>query len=162
MKIDISPIHFYLCIDLKVTNKPKQVIDMKKIAFLLVMTMVVTMAFGQKNVRQTASNHLRSGKLDQALDAINQCIEDPSTSQDPKTWMLRGNIYLEIANTDDGNYQGLDPDPVAKALESYANAVEYDDKKRYFEDIFRRIREMKTSDVANNRLAVRLLSAWYR
>jgi tetratricopeptide (TPR) repeat protein len=119
---------------------------MKKIAFLLVMTMVVTVAFGQKNVRQTASNMLRSGKLDKALEAINQCIEDPSTSQDAKTWLLRGNIYLEIANTTDQKYKGLVEDPVTQALESYANAVKYDDNKRYFTDIFNKLNAQRNQE----------------
>lgn len=71
---------------------------MKKVAILLVLVMIMTIGFGQKNVRQTASNFLKDGKLDKAVEAINQCIQDASTAQDPKTWLIRGNIYLEIVN----------------------------------------------------------------
>ena len=78
---------------------------MKKAAFLFVLVMTMANGFGQKNVRQTASNFLKDGKLDKAMDAINQCIQDASTSQDPKTWFIRGNIYLEIANTKDENFK---------------------------------------------------------
>ena len=67
---------------------------MKRIAFVLVLVMAVTAGFTQKAMRQTASNYLKSGELDKALEAINQCIQDPTTAQDAKTWLLRGNIYL--------------------------------------------------------------------
>ena len=71
---------------------------MKKVTFVLVLVLTMTTGFGQKNVRQTASNFLRDGKLDKAIEAINQCIQDASTSQDPKTWLIRGNIYFELYN----------------------------------------------------------------
>ena len=108
---------------------------MKKILLMLVMALTVTLAFGQKNVRQTASNFLKEGKLDKALEAINQCINDPTTSADPKTWFIRGNIYLEIANTTNPTYQALDKDPLKMSLESYRKAIEFDTKKEFYEDI---------------------------
>ena len=108
---------------------------MKKITLVLVMVMTVTIAFGQKNVRQTASNYLKDGKLDKSLEAINQCILDPSTATDPKAWFIRGNVYLELSNTKEEKYKALDPDPLPKALESYKKAIEYDPKKEYYEDI---------------------------
>ena len=91
---------------------------MKKITLVLVMVMTVTIAFGQKNVRQTASNYLKDGKLDKSLEAINQCILDPSTATDPKAWFIRGNVYLELSNTKEEKYKALDPDPLPKALDS--------------------------------------------
>ncbi len=112
---------------------------MKKIALIMVMVGAMVMAFGQKNVRQSASNYLKDGKLDKAVEAINTCILDPSTAQDPRAWFIRGNIYLEIANTSDEKFKTLDADPMAKALESYKKAVEFDTKKEYFEDILAKL-----------------------
>jgi tetratricopeptide (TPR) repeat protein len=109
---------------------------MKKIAMILVFAATVAMAFGQKNVRQSASNYLKSGKLDKAVEAINACVLDPSTAADAKAWFLRGNIYLEISNTENVDYKKLDPDPVTKAMESYKKAIEFDPKKEYYDDIF--------------------------
>lgn len=97
------------------------------------------MAFGQKSVRQSASNFLKDGKLDKAMEAINSCVVDPSTAQDAKAWFLRGNIYLEIANTSDEKFKTLDANPLTVALESYKKAIEYDTKKEYFEDIFAKL-----------------------
>jgi hypothetical protein len=112
---------------------------MKKILFVLVLVFSITLTFAQKNVRQTASNFLKDGKLDKALEAINQCIQDPSTAQDAKAWFIRGNIFLEIANSKDEKYLSLDPVPLQKALESYKKAIEFDPKKDYYEDIFAKL-----------------------
>jgi len=112
---------------------------MKKILFVLVLVFSITLTFGQTNVRQTASNFLKDGKLDKALEAINQCLLDASTAQDAKAWFIRGNIFLEIANSKDEKYKSLDPEPLKKALESYKKAIEYDPKNKYYEDIFAKL-----------------------
>jgi hypothetical protein len=106
---------------------------------MMVLVMTITMGFGQKNVRQTASNYLKDGKLDKAMESINQCIQDVSTAQDAKAWFIRGNIYLEIANTKDENYKKLDPNPLQQALNSYKKAYEFDTKKEYNEEIFAKL-----------------------
>jgi len=118
---------------------------MKKIALLLVLVTAITLAFGQKNVRQTASNYLKSGKLDKSLEAINQCVLDPSTAQDAKAWLIRGNVYLEIANTKEENFKSLDPDPLTKALESYQKAIEFDTKKEYYDEIYVKLNLQRNS-----------------
>jgi hypothetical protein len=112
---------------------------MKKILFVLVLVFSITVTFAQKNVRQTASNLLKDGKLDKALETINQCLNDPSTAQDPKAWFIKGNIYVEIANTKDEKYKSLDPEPLQKALDAYKKAIEYDVKKDYYEEIFAKL-----------------------
>jgi Flp pilus assembly protein TadD len=99
----------------------------------------ITLTFGQKNVRQTASNLLKDGKLDKALETINVCLQDATMTQDAKAWFIKGNIYLEIANSKDEKYKSLDPDPLAKALDSYKKAIEFDPKKEYYEDIFAKL-----------------------
>lgn len=105
----------------------------------MVLATAIMTGFAQKNVRQTASNFLKDGKLDKALENINICVQDPTTAQDAKAWMIRGNVYLEIANSKDPNYQALEKNAMAMALESYRKAIEFDTKKEYFEDIFARL-----------------------
>jgi len=112
---------------------------MKKILFVLVLVFSITLTYGQKNVRQTASNLLKDGKLDKALETINQCLQDATTAQDAKAWFIKGNIYLEIANSKDEKYKSLDPQPLQKALEAYKKAVEYDPKKDYYDDILAKL-----------------------
>ncbi len=112
---------------------------MKKLALLLVLATSMSFGFAQKNVRQSASNFLKDGKLDKAMEAINQCILDVSTAQDPKAWFIRGNIYLEIANSKDENVKKLDPNALQVALDSYRKTFEYDTKKEYTEDLFAKL-----------------------
>jgi tetratricopeptide (TPR) repeat protein len=112
---------------------------MKKLLFVLVLVFSISTTFAQKNVRQTASNFLKDGKLDKALEAINQCLQDASTAQDAKAWFIKGNIYLEIANTKDEKYKSLDADPLQKALDAYKKAIEYDPKKDYYDDILAKL-----------------------
>ena len=104
---------------------------MKRILLLMVLLATITVGFAQKNVRQTASNYLKEGKLDKAMEAINQCIQDPTTATDAKAWFIRGNIYLEIANTADEKYKALDPNALQVALDSYKKASQYDTKKEF-------------------------------
>ena len=118
---------------------------MKKILFVLVLVFSITMTFAQKNVRQTASNFLKEGKLDKALENINICLQDPTMTTDAKAWLIRGNIYLEIANSKDDKYKSLDPDPLQKALDSYKKAIEFDPKKEYYEDVFAKLNWLHTN-----------------
>lgn len=112
---------------------------MKKSLLLVILLMTITFGFGQKNVRQTASNFLKEGKLDKAMETINQCIQDPTTATDAKSWFIRGNIYLEIANSADEKYKALDPNALQQALDSYKKATEFDQKKEFAEDIFAKV-----------------------
>jgi Tfp pilus assembly protein PilF len=112
---------------------------MKKFALFFVLVISFTIALGQKNVRQSASNYLKDGKLDKALEAINQCVLDASTAQDAKAWFIRGNVYLELSNTKEEKFKSLDPDPLPKALESYKKSIEFDPKKEYYEDILAKL-----------------------
>jgi len=118
---------------------------MKRFSILVVLVLTMTIAFGQKNVRQTASNYLKAGKLDKALEAINECIKDPTTIEDARTWFIRGNIYLEIDHSKDAQYAALDPDPLTKALESYQKAIQFDPKKEFYEDIFVKVNWERTN-----------------
>ncbi len=105
----------------------------------MVLAITVTISFGQKSVRQSASNFLKDGKLDKAMEAINTCVLDPSTAQDAKAWFIRGNIYLEISNTKDEKFKTLDANPLKIALDSYKKAIDLDTKKEYFEDILAKL-----------------------
>jgi Tfp pilus assembly protein PilF len=112
---------------------------MKRFVLLMVFMTAIIAGFAQKSMRQTASNYLKAGELDKAVESINQCIQDPSTAQDSRAWFIRGNIYLEIANSKEEKYKSLDPDPISQALASYRKAVEFDTKKEYTEDIFQKL-----------------------
>ncbi|MCD4744977.1 MAG: tetratricopeptide repeat protein [Bacteroidales bacterium] len=112
---------------------------MKKLIFLLVILMSVTIVNAQKNKRTSAFNYHKSGKLDKAKEYIDQASENASTINDARTWYYRGNIYLDIARTQDEKYKNLDPDALQKAYEAYNKCLELDKKKEYFNELSPRI-----------------------
>ncbi|MCK3686148.1 tetratricopeptide repeat protein [Maribellus sp. YY47] len=106
---------------------------MKKTIILLALVLSVSGAFAQKGKVTSAQTFKDSGKLDKALEAINQAI-DPSDEKTeksipwPKTWEVRGEIYQAIAQSKDANIKKLADDPLAIALESYKKALSLDEK----------------------------------
>jgi Tfp pilus assembly protein PilF len=112
---------------------------MKRIFLLFVVVCSMTHVIAQTEVREAATNYLNGYKLDSALESINRCVKDPSTSRDALSWLIRGNIYLEIANSNDEMYKSLDPNPLQQASNSYKKAAEFDQNKVYTEDIFAKV-----------------------
>jgi len=112
---------------------------MKKIAILLIILLATSTTFAQNTKRTSAFNHLRHGKLDKAKEAIDAAAAHEKTINDAKTWYYRGNIYLEIAMTDNEKYKDLDPECIDKALESFLKARELDVKGKLLIDILPRI-----------------------
>ena len=109
---------------------------MKKFILFALLFFIADVSFSQKSERQIASNFLKDGKLDEALTRINNCINDPTTASDSKTWFIRGNILLEINNSNNNNYSSLDANSLEHAVESYKKSFEVDPKKVFFDDIF--------------------------
>jgi TPR repeat protein len=93
------------------------------------------MAFGVVNAQKakvrSANSAWTDGKLDQAKEAIEPAILDPTTMNDAKTWLLRGNIYLDIHRSAKPEYKSLAPDALSIAFDSYKKATELDAKKEY-------------------------------
>lgn len=107
---------------------------MKRISLLITIMLTVNIVFAQKALRTDAFNSLRKGKLDKALEFIEPTIKDASTMEDPKTWLYRGNIYLQIFRSDNPEFKKLDADALNKAYESYQKLLELDTKKEYYTD----------------------------
>lgn len=112
---------------------------MKKIAIFLIILMTAGSIFAQNSKRTSAYNHLNHGKLDKAKDCIDAAAKHEKTINDAKTWYYRGNIYLEIAMTDNEKYKDIDPECIDKALASYIKARELDTKGKFLTDILPRI-----------------------
>lgn len=104
---------------------------MKKILILLTMIMAFGVVNAQKAKRTSAFNYWNDGKLDKAKEYIDLTINDPSTMSDAKTWMYRGNIYLDIHRSAKPEYKSLSPDALSIAYESYKKATDLDVKKEY-------------------------------
>lgn len=104
---------------------------MKKILILLTMILAFGVVNAQKSKRTSAFNYWNDGKLDKAKEYIDLTILDPSTMADAKTWMYRGNIYLDIHRSAKPEFKSLAPDALSIAYESYKKATELDTKKEY-------------------------------
>lgn len=109
---------------------------MKKIGLIIVFIAFIFTSFSQKNVVVTAYMQKKNGKLDKAKEAIDKAILHEKTMTDAKTWYYRGNIYIDIYNSDLEEYKNLDKDALNKAYESYLKALEYDTKNQYKVEIF--------------------------
>lgn len=73
--------------------------------------------FGQTKERTSAYMFNKNGQYDKAREAIDKAIVHEKTINDPKTWMYRGIIYLNIVFSE--QYSSLDPQALEKSLESF-------------------------------------------
>jgi len=108
---------------------------MKRTILAMLIMISAAVMFGQTNKRTSAFNYQRYGKLDLAKQAIDEASQDEKTIMDAKTWFYRGNIYYDIAVSNDTNFRKLDPDPFGVAFKSYQKAKELDTKGEFTDDI---------------------------
>lgn len=93
---------------------------MKKLLLAFAALLVITVSYAQKKNIQSASNSLRNKEYKDAVEFIEQAIQDPTTKDDPKAWMTRAQIYA--AMDQDPGY--ADQKYYKQALESYLKVVE--------------------------------------
>lgn len=108
---------------------------MRKLSLLLAVLMSVTMVMAQKSKVSIASSALTSGKLDQAKEAIDEAMKDPSVAEYAKGYMVKGQVYQGIAESVLPNYKSLDADAAMVAYDAYLNAVKFDDKEKLVKKI---------------------------
>jgi tetratricopeptide (TPR) repeat protein len=109
--------------------------------------------FAQKGKVTTALNFKDTGKLDKAVEAIEEAI-DPSNEKAeksipwPRTWEVRGEIYQAVYQSKDENIKKLSDDPLGIAFESYKKALELDEKGRNGKSIKIKL-TLLTADLTN-------------
>lgn len=109
-------------------------IDMKKIAILLGLSLLITMSVqAQKNKRTSAYMYNKNGEYAKAKEAIDAAVLHEKTMKDPKSWMYRGEIYYNIQ--DNGLSELLASDAVDVAYESLMKAKSFDEKGTYTDEI---------------------------
>jgi tetratricopeptide (TPR) repeat protein len=109
---------------------------MKKAIILLALVFTFSGAFAQKGKVTSAQNFKDTGKLDKAVEAIEEAIDTSNPKAEksipwPKTWEVRAEIYQAVAVSEDENIKALSDDPLSVALESYKKALELDDKGKF-------------------------------
>jgi hypothetical protein len=92
---------------------------MKKITLIAAGISIAFSSFGQKQNIQSANNMLRDKDFDKALEYINLAANDASTKDDPKTYFVKGNIYMAMQT--EPKYK--DTNPYREATKAYLAAV---------------------------------------
>jgi tetratricopeptide (TPR) repeat protein len=113
---------------------------MKRTTILFVLLFAVTCVFAQKGKVTSALSYKEAGKLDKAVEAIEETIDanNPKTEGSitwPRTWEGRGEIYQAVFQSKDENYKKLSNDPLTIALDSYLKALQLDDKDRFSKSV---------------------------
>ncbi len=113
---------------------------MKRTTILFVLLFAVSCAFAQKGKVTSALSYKEAGKLDKAVEAIEETIDasNPKTEGSvtwPRTWEVRGEIYQAVFQSKDENYKKLSADPLTVAYDSYMKALQLDDKDRFSKSV---------------------------
>ena len=99
---------------------------MKKIFVICLFQFTAIGAFAQAGA---ASASLQAGKLDDAKNQIDKAITNEKQAAKASTWIYRGDIYRDIANSQLPIYSALDTNAVQVAYDAYKKAASLDPKK---------------------------------
>ena len=113
---------------------------MKRTTILLVLLFASTCIFAQKGKVTSALSYKESGKLDKAVESIEETIDTNNPKAEssiswPRTWEVRGEIYQAVFQTKDEAYKKLSADPLTVAFDSYLKALQIDDKNRFSKSV---------------------------
>jgi tetratricopeptide (TPR) repeat protein len=73
---------------------------MKKTILTLAAASLAITAVAQRAKVREANNYLASGEVDKAQRAIDEAVTDAKTSTEPRTWAVRGQVYLAMQNVE--------------------------------------------------------------
>ena len=103
---------------------------MKKLSFIIALLLCVNISFAQKGKVTSAVSFFTQGKLDKAKELIDEAIGHETCVNWAKAYMVRGQIYQAIFETQDENYKKLSKDPLSVAWDSYQKVIQLDDKNK--------------------------------
>lgn len=126
---------------------------MKKVMIFMVLVSMGFSGCGQKGLVTKSQNLKDTGKLEEALQNINQAVDPTHDKADktiswPRTWEVRGEVYQAVYQSDSEEVKRLAEDPLSEALKSYKKALELDDKGR-FENSVKVKLTLLTNDLTN-------------
>ncbi|HYG39658.1 MAG TPA: tetratricopeptide repeat protein [Cytophagales bacterium] len=101
---------------------------MKKILFVVILSMIGSGAFAQNSEIMKAEMNFKKNILDKAKEHIDLAAEHEKTRDKSKTHLMRGRIYQAIF-LDSGQYKTLAENPGAVAIASFNKANELENKK---------------------------------
>ncbi|MCZ4694494.1 hypothetical protein DWB61_05515 [Ancylomarina euxinus] len=104
---------------------------MRKLSFIMILILCVSMVNAQKSKVTGASNYLTSGKLDKAKEAIDAGIGHEKCVAWPKAYLIQGKVYQAIYESPLPAYKNLAEAPLKIAYEAYLKCMELDVKNKY-------------------------------
>ena len=104
---------------------------MRKLSFIIALLLCVNISFAQKGKVTSAVSFFTQGKLDKAKELIDEAIGHENCVNWAKAYMVRGQIYQAIFETQDENYKKLSKDPLSVAWDSYQKVIQLDDKNKF-------------------------------
>lgn len=112
---------------------------MKKL-FVPLLILLIAFTSCQTGKVTTAVSQKDSGNLKEALTSINAAIDPANENYEKninsaRTWMVRGDIYQSIYQSENKEVKQLADNPLSEALSSYKKALELDDKDKYSNNI---------------------------
>jgi len=121
---------------------------------IFIIVLVISILYGCQTAKvTTALNQKDSGKINEALETINNAI-DPSNEKSektkvwPRTWEVRGEIYQAIYQSEEENIKKLSDNPLTEAFNSYKKALELDEKEKFSKSIKIKL-TLLTNDLTN-------------
>ncbi len=125
---------------------------MKKIFLTIAVALFATVSFSQKkNVTSAAVTYQGAQKnrtdvaaytkdLLEAKESIDLALAHPDTKEDPKAWMYKGKIYIELglalAMSDGSAYPGMKSEELAEeGFNALIHSKEVDKKETYVDDV---------------------------
>lgn len=109
---------------------------MKRILFVLIVILVsASIASAQGRDMRRAGRQLNRGNLDQAKEYIEAAMQYEEVLEDAEIWLLQAQLFIEIALSEEPEFRALADNPVDKADEALAKAVELDTDDQHLLDI---------------------------
>lgn len=105
---------------------------MKKIVALIFVS-ITSIGSSQNMQVQNMVNYLRNKDYVKAKASADAAASNESTMSSSKMWMLRGNVYKDIAA--DSSLRSLDPQAAEKTLDAYNNCLKNDKDKIYKDQV---------------------------
>src|SRR4051812_32502112 len=110
----------------------------KLLIFILIAFIVITEVKGQSANVQSANNYIRYKEWAKGKQFIDLAAENAETSNDPKMWYYRGQIYFAIYR-DTTELGKSDPDAIEKAAISFMNCIKTDKGKYFVDDCYNQV-----------------------
>ena len=97
---------------------------MKRLMMLMVAATISFAAIAQSKNVNKANTAFSKKEYAEAIAFIEPALVDEKTKDKGKTWYIRGQIYDDIATSEDENVRAIDPDALTKAVDSYNKVME--------------------------------------